>query len=57
VQKSVEQHGGTLALEDAPAAPGRSHGALLRISLPIGSSALGQTPSSPPERAAASGNA
>jgi two-component system, NtrC family, nitrogen regulation sensor histidine kinase NtrY len=57
VQKSVEQHGGTLALEDAPAAPGRSHGALLRISLPIGSSALGQTPPSPPERAAASGNA
>jgi two-component system nitrogen regulation sensor histidine kinase NtrY len=34
VQKSVEQHGGTLALEDAPPAPGRTHGALLRIMLP-----------------------
>jgi two-component system nitrogen regulation sensor histidine kinase NtrY len=57
VQKSVEQHGGTLSLEDAPPAPGRTHGALLRISLPIGSPALGQASSSPPERAAASGNA
>ena len=37
VQKSVEQHGGTLALEDAPRRPGRTHGALLRISLPIAS--------------------
>jgi two-component system nitrogen regulation sensor histidine kinase NtrY len=34
VQKSVEQHGGMLALEDAPPAPGRTHGALLRIVLP-----------------------
>jgi two-component system nitrogen regulation sensor histidine kinase NtrY len=34
VQKSVEQHNGTLSLEDAPAAPGRTHGALIRISLP-----------------------
>ena len=57
VQKSVEQHGGTLALEDAPAAPGRAHGALLRISLPIASPAVGQTPSHSPEPAAASGNA
>jgi two-component system nitrogen regulation sensor histidine kinase NtrY len=57
VQKSVEQHGGTLALEDAPAAPGRSHGALLRISLPIGGSTLPQAPPLPPEPAAASGNA
>ncbi len=56
VQKSVEQHGGTLSLEDAPVAPGRAHGALLRISLPLGSTPAGQT-SSPPERAAASGNA
>jgi two-component system, NtrC family, nitrogen regulation sensor histidine kinase NtrY len=56
VQKSVEQHGGTLSLEDAPPAPGRAHGALLRISLPLGSRPAGQT-SSPPEHAAASGNA
>jgi two-component system, NtrC family, nitrogen regulation sensor histidine kinase NtrY len=36
VQKSVEQHGGGLALEDAPPAPDRRHGALIRISLPLG---------------------
>ena len=35
VQKSVEQHGGTLSLEDAPPAPGRTHGALIRIILPV----------------------
>jgi two-component system nitrogen regulation sensor histidine kinase NtrY len=35
VQKSVEQHGGTLALEDAPAAGERRHGALIRITLPL----------------------
>jgi two-component system nitrogen regulation sensor histidine kinase NtrY len=35
VQKVVEQHGGTLALEDAPAAPGRVRGALIRVSLPL----------------------
>ncbi|MDX2201167.1 MAG: PAS domain-containing sensor histidine kinase [Hyphomicrobiaceae bacterium] len=35
VQKSVEQHGGTLSLEDAPPAPDRTHGALVRITLPI----------------------
>jgi two-component system nitrogen regulation sensor histidine kinase NtrY len=34
VQKSVEQHAGTLYLEDAPPAPGRTHGAMIRISLP-----------------------
>jgi two-component system nitrogen regulation sensor histidine kinase NtrY len=34
VQKSVEQHAGVLSLEDAPPAPGRTHGALVRISLP-----------------------
>ncbi|MGE0628693.1 MAG: ATP-binding protein [Hyphomicrobiaceae bacterium] len=34
VQKIVEQHGGALALEDAPPAPYRPHGALIRISLP-----------------------
>jgi two-component system nitrogen regulation sensor histidine kinase NtrY len=36
VQKSVEQHNGSLSLEDAPPGPGRTHGALIRISLPIG---------------------
>jgi two-component system nitrogen regulation sensor histidine kinase NtrY len=35
VQKIVEQHGGTLALEDAPPADGRTHGALIRITLPV----------------------
>jgi len=55
VQKSVEQHGGTLSLEDAPVTPGRSHGALLRISLPLARPAAAQ--SLPPEHAAASGNA
>jgi two-component system, NtrC family, nitrogen regulation sensor histidine kinase NtrY len=35
VQKSVEQHNGVLSLEDAPPAPGRTHGALLRITLPL----------------------
>lgn len=34
VQKIVEQHAGILSLEDAPAAPGRTRGALVRISLP-----------------------
>ncbi len=35
VQKIVEQHGGLLALEDAPLAPGRTRGALIRITLPL----------------------
>jgi two-component system nitrogen regulation sensor histidine kinase NtrY len=35
VQKITEQHGGTLTLEDAPQAPGRTHGALVRITLPL----------------------
>ena len=34
VQKSVEQHAGQLYLEDAPPAPDRTHGAMIRISLP-----------------------
>ena len=38
VQKSVEQHNGSLSLEDAPPGPGRTHGALLRISLPVSAS-------------------
>ena len=35
VQKIVEQHGGTLALEDAPVTSNRSRGALVRITLPV----------------------
>jgi len=35
VQKIVEQHGGTLSLEDAPPGPGRTRGALVRLSLPV----------------------
>jgi two-component system nitrogen regulation sensor histidine kinase NtrY len=35
VQKITEQHGGTLTLEDAPPAPGRTGGALIRITLPL----------------------
>ncbi|HUJ37384.1 MAG TPA: PAS domain-containing sensor histidine kinase [Hyphomicrobium sp.] len=35
VQKITEQHGGTLTLEDAPSAPGRASGALIRITLPL----------------------
>ena len=34
VQKIVEQHAGTLTLDDAPPAPGRSRGARIRLSLP-----------------------
>lgn len=35
VQKIVEQHKGTIELDDAPVAPGRERGARVRISLPI----------------------
>jgi len=35
VQKITEQHGGTLTLGDAPEAPGRTRGALVRITLPL----------------------
>lgn len=34
VNKIMEQHGGTLTLDDAPPAPGRTHGALIRLRLP-----------------------
>lgn len=34
VQKITEQHGGSLTLEDAPPAPDRPRGALVRITLP-----------------------
>ncbi len=35
VQKITEQHGGTLTLEDAPEGPGRTSGALVRLTLPL----------------------
>jgi len=35
VQKVIEQHAGTLTLEDAPPAEGRTRGALVRIDLPM----------------------
>jgi two-component system nitrogen regulation sensor histidine kinase NtrY len=35
VQKVVEQHGGTLTLEDAPLTETRTRGALIRMTLPI----------------------
>jgi two-component system, NtrC family, nitrogen regulation sensor histidine kinase NtrY len=34
VQKITEQHGGALSLDDAPEAPDRKSGALVRISMP-----------------------
>jgi two-component system nitrogen regulation sensor histidine kinase NtrY len=57
VLKSVEQHGGTLSLEDAPPAPGRSHGALIRISLPLSKSPVEKSSQEQPETAAANGGA
>jgi two-component system, NtrC family, nitrogen regulation sensor histidine kinase NtrY len=35
VQKVVEQHGGTLTLEDAPLTATRTRGALVRLTLPL----------------------
>jgi two-component system, NtrC family, nitrogen regulation sensor histidine kinase NtrY len=35
VQKITEQHGGELVLDDAPLAPGRTHGARVTITLPL----------------------
>jgi two-component system nitrogen regulation sensor histidine kinase NtrY len=52
VQKSVEQHNGALTLEDAPLAPGRTHGALIRITLPIGGRASTRASSDQPAPAA-----
>ena len=57
VLKSVEQHGGTLSLEDAPPAPGRSHGALIRISLPLSKSPAQKASREEPATAAANSNA
>jgi two-component system nitrogen regulation sensor histidine kinase NtrY len=57
VLKSVEQHGGTLSLEDAPPAPGRAHGALIRISLPLSKSTAQKTSRDEPAAAVANSNA
>ena len=57
VLKSVEQHGGTLALEDAPPVPGRPHGALIRISLPLSKSPAQKASREQPETATANGGA
>ena len=57
VLKSVEQHGGTLSLEDAPPAPGRTHGALIRISLPVSKAPAQKVSRDEPATAAANGGA
>ncbi len=57
VLKSVEQHGGTLSLEDAPPAPGRAHGAMIRISLPLSKAPAQNVPRDEPATAAADGGA
>jgi two-component system, NtrC family, nitrogen regulation sensor histidine kinase NtrY len=58
VQKSVEQHNGTLTLDDAPPAPGRTHGALIRITLPVvGARSERPAQQQQPEPAAVGGNA
>jgi two-component system nitrogen regulation sensor histidine kinase NtrY len=57
VLKSVEQHGGTLSLEDAPPAPGRAHGAMIRISLPASKAPAQGVSRDEPATAAADGGA
>jgi two-component system nitrogen regulation sensor histidine kinase NtrY len=57
VLKSVEQHGGTLSLEDAPPAPGRAHGAMIRISLPLSKAPAQDIARDEPATAAADGGA
>lgn len=48
VRKIAEQHGGALTLEDAPTAPGRTRGALVRLTLPYPRGAeVGQPTGSP----------
>lgn len=52
VQKITEQHGGTLLLDDAPPAPGRTQGARVRMVLPLVADApsrgAGETAAGPP---------
>jgi two-component system nitrogen regulation sensor histidine kinase NtrY len=57
VQKSVEQHGGSLALEDAPPTPERQHGALIRITLPAGTGNEQRAARAEPTAAAAASGA
>lgn len=42
VQKVIEQHGGTLQLQDAPVSQQQAHGALVRITLPLHTGASGE---------------
>jgi two-component system nitrogen regulation sensor histidine kinase NtrY len=53
VQKITEQHGGALTLEDAPTAPDRPTGALIRITLPARRQAAGGANDDAPPPAAA----
>jgi two-component system nitrogen regulation sensor histidine kinase NtrY len=55
VQKSVEQHNGELSLEDAPPGPGRTHGALIRISLPLSAASGAPAPADRPAPATVGG--
>ncbi len=52
VQKITEQHGGALFLDDAPVAPDRESGALVRISIPRNGRTV--TPAEPDETVTAS---
>jgi two-component system nitrogen regulation sensor histidine kinase NtrY len=47
VQKVVEQHGGTLALEDAPLTETRTRGALVRLTLPLKARSSDESPVEP----------
>jgi len=53
VQKVTEQHGGTLALEDAPVSDGPTRGALVRITLPFDPNAPAASASASTSSAAA----
>jgi two-component system nitrogen regulation sensor histidine kinase NtrY len=55
VQKITEQHGGELVLDDAPPAPGRTHGARVTITLPLMHAETARSAGGPnPARAASS---
>lgn len=55
VQKIVEQHGGSLVLDDAPPAADGRRGALVRITLPSRQKSAGAGRGAPDQSAAASG--
>ncbi len=42
-RRVVEQHGGTLSLEDAPPSPDATHGALVRMTLPVETELAGRS--------------